>query len=1009
MKLYYGVVENRDDPLKLGRCQVRVVGMHTHDKAILPTADLPWATPMQPVTSAAMNGIGWSPVGPVPGTTVIITYADVSEQQPIMLGTLGGIPQSKDAALATEDSGNIATDGGVVVTTDGEPVKKTDGTPVTLGNRVESEKNKLTTGIVQEVKDITNKITAGVAAAFGADFSNFFGLDGQKTSVGQAKEQLVLPVTGADKDGQRTVIPPKPAATETKIDAQPEPGKADPVILKTEINPTPPPKYVLKGEATKAKECCQAIIEACDKVGLTSKYAKCAILGIIGGESAFVPREEWHVYNKPETLLQLFPTAFKGDMALAQKYSGGKTSKFDFFEFLYGYTNSVGQGLGNKNPGDGGKYLGRGFNGLTGKYGYAQAQKELAKLGIIVDLVNKPELLNDDIKIAALACAIFYKVNVKHDMNDPGYFAAARKRTGNDANGGYAKKQVIYEYFLGQSVLTESTNKPSAEDKNGKTYTPAEVSQLPQEQQKALLEDRSENSTIGFKDPDGKYPLRNLMNEPDTNRLARGIIKDTAIAFKDQTRSSGIPGVFGSTWEQPLAPFGGKYPYNKVYETESGHVMMFDDTTGHETISIYHKTGSFLDIDSQGTQVNKIIGDGYTIYDRNGMIYVTGKCNLTVGNSVNIMVVGDANIEVNGQTRGVFHGDVNLECATNVNMVVGGDYNLQVDGSYNVKVGVDSTLETAGATTINAGTNFIVNAGEDSSIKAAGDTYLDAGGESNILAGGNVNVDGAEFHGQEGSASAGIELQPSKVSLTAPEYRQGKRDSFEVFTTPVRPAPAVDFKINLDDLDDFYKNPDKYYDPAAEAGGVNATRPPQPDIGSQATTQPPSGAEPSDIQGFLTTQLAKAKEGFWSETGMKRGDPSNPNIIQMWKDIGLAKVGVNDQVPWCMCFINWTLKQCGYRYAQTARAFDMRDKPSLWGATQVTSDPKPGDVIVWRYSHVNFVWKVENGKIYPVGGNQGGGKVSDNNPSGGSVTQSYPNGVPINHKDIVGVYRPSKA
>ena len=87
----------------------------------------------------------------------------------------------------------------------------------------------------------------------------------------------------------------------------------------------------------------------------------------------------------------------------------------------------------------------------------------------------------------------------------------------------------------------------------------------------------------------------------------------------------------------------------------------------------------------------------------------------------------------------------------------------------------------------------------------------------------------------------------------------------------------------------------------------------------------------------------------------------------------------------------------------------MRDKPSLWGATQVTSDPKPGDVIVWRYSHVNFVWKVENGKIYPVGGNQGGGKVSDNNPSGGSVTQSYPNGVPINHKDIVGVYRPSKA
>ena len=151
----------------------------------------------------------------------------------------------------------------------------------------------------------------------------------------------------------------------------------------------------------------------------------------------------------------------------------------------------------------------------------------------------------------------------------------------------------------------------------------------------------------------------------------------------------------------------------------------------------------------------------------------------------------------------------------------------------------------------------------------------------------------------------------------------------------------------------------------------------------------------------------KAKEGYWAETGMK-GGASNPNILASWKDIGLASVGVNDQVPWCMCFVNWTLKQCGYRYVQTARAFDMRDKPQRWSATKVDT-PQPGDVIVWKYSHVNFVWKYENGKIYPVGGNQGGGKVSNNNPTGGSVTQSYPNGVSPSSSDIVGIYRPSKA
>ena len=42
---YTGCVENRLDPLKLGRCQVRVVGLHTENKVELPTFDLPWAHP----------------------------------------------------------------------------------------------------------------------------------------------------------------------------------------------------------------------------------------------------------------------------------------------------------------------------------------------------------------------------------------------------------------------------------------------------------------------------------------------------------------------------------------------------------------------------------------------------------------------------------------------------------------------------------------------------------------------------------------------------------------------------------------------------------------------------------------------------------------------------------------------------------------------------------------------------------------------------------------------------
>ncbi len=48
---FTGVVEDRNDPEYLGRYRVRVLGIHTDDKKVLPTKDLPWAQCILPVTS----------------------------------------------------------------------------------------------------------------------------------------------------------------------------------------------------------------------------------------------------------------------------------------------------------------------------------------------------------------------------------------------------------------------------------------------------------------------------------------------------------------------------------------------------------------------------------------------------------------------------------------------------------------------------------------------------------------------------------------------------------------------------------------------------------------------------------------------------------------------------------------------------------------------------------------------------------------------------------------------
>lgn len=90
---FFGVVEDRDDPLKLGRLRVRVHSIHD-DKENIPTDSLHWASVILPITSASLDGIGISPTGIKVGTTVFGFFADGSETQlPIVLGTLAGIPE----------------------------------------------------------------------------------------------------------------------------------------------------------------------------------------------------------------------------------------------------------------------------------------------------------------------------------------------------------------------------------------------------------------------------------------------------------------------------------------------------------------------------------------------------------------------------------------------------------------------------------------------------------------------------------------------------------------------------------------------------------------------------------------------------------------------------------------------------------------------------------------------------------------------------------------------------
>jgi len=92
---WIGVVEDRIDPLYLGRCKVRIFGSHTDNLQEIPTSELPWATPLYPVNDSRSFS------SPMEGDYVFGFFMDgLASQAPAMLGVFPAIPQQEPDAVA---------------------------------------------------------------------------------------------------------------------------------------------------------------------------------------------------------------------------------------------------------------------------------------------------------------------------------------------------------------------------------------------------------------------------------------------------------------------------------------------------------------------------------------------------------------------------------------------------------------------------------------------------------------------------------------------------------------------------------------------------------------------------------------------------------------------------------------------------------------------------------------------------------------------------------------------
>jgi hypothetical protein len=214
---------------------------------------------------------------------------------------------------------------------------------------------------------------------------------------------------------------------------------------------------------------------------------------------------------------------------------------------------------------------------------------------------------------------------------------------------------------------------------------------------------KAADTSVGFNDPTGQYPKETHVGESDVNRLARNELKETDIVkVKTDSVTEEVEDAKGATWNEPVTPYAAEYPFNKVYESESGHINEIDDTEGAERLHEYHKSGTFKEIHPDGSVVTRVVMDNYEIIYGDNFCNVKGSVHLTIDQDCTTHIKGNWDVKV----------------AKNMNIEVGGDLTEKIKGNVTedygkaqkVTVGGDMTEAITGKQTTDASGNITISA-----------------------------------------------------------------------------------------------------------------------------------------------------------------------------------------------------------------------------------------------------------------------------------------------------------
>ena len=220
----------------------------------------------------------------------------------------------------------------------------------------------------------------------------------------------------------------------------------------------------------------------------------------------------------------------------------------------------------------------------------------------------------------------------------------------------------------------------------------------------------------GFNDPNGIYPKniddQHNINEPDLSRLSRGKSAEKHVIMLKK-RASKIEGVVTAKapeitlqdnkggvdyenvkWNEPeprghksdADPYPSKFPFNKVYESEGGSLLELDDTVDAQRIHTYHKSGTFEEIQPDGSKITKVVGSDYEVVIKDKNVLISGNLNITVNGNAKFFVKGDKYEEIDGNYFLTVRKDKIEKIAGNHLTEILTDRSTQINGNNAIRI-----------------------------------------------------------------------------------------------------------------------------------------------------------------------------------------------------------------------------------------------------------------------------------------------------------------------------------